>query len=108
MFSLAVSWKWRLDNPVISIERYQEEKREHCLNEEEVKRLLNMLSGQPKDNYTAHVLKFLLLTGARKGEALQAQWKHMDLEKGGWTKPAHLTKQKKMAHLPLSDQVVEF
>ena len=27
MFSLAVSWQWRLDNPVLGVERYQEEKR---------------------------------------------------------------------------------
>jgi len=48
-----------------------------------------------------------LLTGARRGEALQATWDQFDLEKGVWTKPAHTTKQKKTHYLPLSEEALE-
>lgn len=106
MFSLAVSWGWRSDNPVLGIERYQEEKRDRWLNDEELQRLWSVLEAYP-EHITAYVLKFLLLTGARKGEVLQATWDQFDLEKGIWTKPAHLTKQKKKEHLPLSDKTLE-
>ncbi|MBY0501375.1 MAG: tyrosine-type recombinase/integrase [Alphaproteobacteria bacterium] len=106
MFSLAISWGWRTDNPVLGIERYQEEKRDRWLNDEELQRVWGILEAYPK-HITAYVFKFLILTGARKGEVLQATWDQFDLEKGIWTKPAHLTKQKKKEHLPISDRALE-
>lgn len=106
MFSLAVSWEWRDDNPVVGIERYQEEKRDRWLNGEELNRLWIVLDQYPT-HLTAYVFKLLILTGARKGEALQATWDQFDLEKGVWTKPSHLTKQKKKEHLPLSEKAVD-
>ncbi len=106
MFTLAVSWKWRTDNPVLGIERYQEEKRDRWLNDEELERFWTILDAYPT-HLTSYVFKFLVLTGARKGEALQATWDQFDLEKGIWTKPAHLTKQNKKEHLPLSDKALE-
>jgi len=105
MFSLAVSWEWRLDNPAQGIEKYQEEKRDRWLNDEELQRLWLVLD-KHSENLTSYVFKFLLLTGARKGEALQATWDQFDLEKGLWIKPAHLTKQKKKEYLPLSDKAL--
>lgn len=106
MFSLAVAWELRKDNPVTGIEKYQEEKRDRWLNEEELDRLWDTLDRYPS-YLTAYVFKFLLLTGARKGEALGATWDQFDLEKGIWTKPSHLTKQKKKEHLPLSERALE-
>lgn len=106
MFSLAISWGWRADNPVIGIERYQEAKRDRWLNDKELQQLWNVLESYP-NHITAYVFKFLILTGARKGEVLAAKWDQFDLEKGVWTKPSHLTKQKKKEHLPLSDKALE-
>lgn len=105
MFSLAESWGWRVGNPVRGIQKYQEEKRDRWLNEEEIQHLWAVLDKYPK-HLTAYIFKFLLLTGARKSEAMQATWDQFDLEKGIWTKPSHLTKQKKKEYLPLSDQAL--
>lgn len=106
MFSLAISWEWIEDNPVKGIEKYQEEKRDRWLNQEELDRLWAVLDKYPT-HLTAYIFKFLLLTGARKGEALQATWDQFDLEKGIWTKPSHATKQKKKEYLPLSEKALE-
>lgn len=106
MFNLAMSWGWRDDNPATNIQKYQEEKRDRWLNQEELDRLWEALDRHP-EHITAYVFKFLILTGARKGEALGATWDQFDLEKGIWTKPSHLTKQKKKEHLPLSEKAVE-
>jgi integrase len=106
MLSLAVSWGWRNDNPAQGIRKYQEEKRDRWLDDEELQRLWIVLDQYPH-HLTAYVFKFLLLTGARKGEALNATWDQFDLEKGIWTKPSHLTKQNKKEYLPLSDKTVE-
>jgi len=106
MFNLAIAWGWRDNNPVMGIPKYQEEKRDRWLNEEELDRLWDVLD-RHSDRMTAYVFKFLILTGARKGEALGATWDQFDLEKGVWTKPSHLTKQKKKEHLPLSEKTIE-
>jgi integrase len=106
MFSLAISWDWRESNPVLGIERYQEEKRDRWLDQEELNRLWTVLDQYPM-HLTAYVFKFLLLTGARKGEALNATWDQFDLDKGVWTKPSHMTKQKKKEHLPLSEKAID-
>ena len=85
---------------------YQEKKRDRWLTAEELKVLWKVLdenSSQP----SSYVFKLLILTGARKGELLHATWDQFDLEAGVWTKPSHLTKQKKQEHLPLSPQAIE-
>lgn len=106
MFNLAISWGWRNDNPVANIPKYQEEKRDRWLTQDELDRLWEVLE-RHSNCMTAYVFKFLILTGARKGEALGATWDQIDLEKGVWTKPSHLTKQKKKEHLPLSEKAIE-
>lgn len=106
MFSLSISWSWRPDNPVRGIKKYQEEKRDRWLDEEELNRLWAVLDTYPS-YLTAYVFKFLLLTGARKSEVTQATWNQFDLKKGVWTKPSHMTKQKKKEHLPLSEKALE-
>jgi hypothetical protein len=57
MFSLAVSWEWRQDNPVKGIQKYQEEKRDRWLNEEELQRLWNVLDQHPR-SLSANIFKF--------------------------------------------------
>lgn len=37
---------------------------------------------------------------------MKATWNQFDLEKGIWTKPSHLTKQKKTEYLPLSGKAL--
>lgn len=105
MFSLALAWGWREDNPVKGIERYQEEKRDRWLDKKELNKFWKTLELYPNHPAT-FALKILVLTGARKGEVLQATWDQFNLEKGVWTKPSHLTKQKKTEHLPLSEQTL--
>lgn len=101
MFNLSIQWKWRVDNPAAGVKKYQENKRVRWLKEDEISRLINALNSSP-NRATSHVIKLLLLTGARKHEVLTATWDQFDLEKCVWTKEAHTTKQKKMEHLPLS------
>ena len=101
MFSLAVKWGWRSDNPVKGIERYHEERRERWLSDEELRRLLGALSDHPNQR-AANAVRFQLLTGARIGEVLASRWSDVDMERGVWIKPSHHTQQKRTEHLPLS------
>jgi integrase len=101
MFSLAMTWGWRGDNPVKGIERFHEERRERWLSDDELGRILNALSTHPNER-AANAVRFQLLTGARIGEVLSARWSDIDLTRGVWIKPSHHTKQNRTEHLPLS------
>jgi integrase len=101
MFSLAIKWRLRDDNPTRGIERNQEMQRQRFLKPEEFARLLAALAAH-EDHEAANVVRLLLLTGARRGEVLGARWDQFDLTKGTWTKPAAFTKQRQEHYVPLS------
>jgi integrase len=102
MFSLAVDeWKMRPDNPCKGIPRFPEESRETFLSQAEIARLSDTLASWP-DQTVAAAIRFLLLTGARRGEVMNATWNQFDLERGTWTKPSHHTKTKRRHVVPLS------
>ena len=101
MFSMAVRWGWRPDNPAKGIERNQEEKRHRYLSPDEIKRLSAALVEQD-DQQAADIVRLLLFTGARRGEVQAARWDQLDLKDGVWTKPGATTKQKTEHRVPLS------
>jgi integrase len=103
MFSLAVEWGWRPDNPVKGTERYNEERRDRWLADDELRRLCAVLDCHPNQR-AANAVRLQILTGARMGEVLNARKDALDLERGVWTKPSHQTKQKRTEHVPLSAQ----
>jgi integrase len=130
MFSLACKWGWRTDNPVRGVARFPEEKRTRWLQTDELTRLAAALDtfaspkvrpaktrrkrdgdGPMRDDVTrkraANAIRLLLLTGARRGEVLNAEWSHIDFERGVWTKPSAHTKQKREEHVPLSPPALE-
>jgi integrase len=101
MFSLAIRWGMRTDNPVKGVERNQEHKRHRYLTGAELARLTAALD-ELRDQGAANAIRLLLLTGARRGELLAAHWTDIDLDAGVWTKPGATTKQKTMHRVPLS------
>jgi integrase len=101
MFALAVRWNMRDDNPAKSIERNLEAKRKRYLKPDELAALTKALAAHPNQQ-AANVIRLLLLTGARSGEAMAARWADLDLTTGVWTKPGSTTKQKTDHVAPLS------
>ena len=105
MFSKAIEWKWVKENPVVSVERYPEEKRDRWLKDEDLKKLHEALDNY-SDQSAANAIRLIALTGSRKNEVLKATWEEFDLDRGDWTKPSHHTKQKKIEHVPLSNAAI--
>ncbi len=101
MFSLAVRWQMRSDNPCKGIERNSEDARRRYLAADELQRLTATLA-RFNDRQAANIFRILLLTGARKNEALGMRWADVDLGAGVWNKPAAITKQKRDHSTPLS------
>jgi len=54
----------------------------------------------------ALALEFTILTAARTGEAIGAQWEEVDLEKGIWTVPPERMKASKEHVVPLSQRAI--
>jgi integrase len=102
MFTMAIRWGMRPDNPVRGIERNTEGKRQRYASPVELARLSAAL-GELRDQGAANAVRLMLLTGARRGEVLAAKWGDFNLDSGSWTKPASTTKQKKTHTVPLSD-----
>jgi integrase len=101
MFSLAMEWGYRADNPCSGVKRNPEDGLERFLSEAEIARLSEVLARHP-ERTTVALIRFLMLTGARFGEAATAEWSQFDLAGGTWTRPSSHTKQKRKHATPLS------
>ena len=103
MFTYAQSWGWREDNPASGFRRRIENPRERFLSQEEIRKLASALDAA-EDRRAADIIRLCMLTGARVGEVRQARFEHFNLEHLSWSKPASMTKQRKIHRLPISDE----
>ena len=86
--------------------RNPENPRERFLDVTEIGRLSNVLD-EHKNQRMADVIRLLMLTGARRGEVLNATWDQFDLEQAVWTKPAATTKQRRLHRTPILGAAVQ-
>ncbi len=93
MFSLAIRWGMRENNPARGVERNTEHHRRRYLIGDELARLVKALAAHP-DRQAADIVRLLLLTGARRGEVLSMRWADVNLSDGVWSKPPSSTKQR--------------
>ena len=87
LFNLAEEWKLRTGgNPCKYVRKYREEKRERFLTEAEFRHLGAVLNGMEAAGrlpvYPAAAIRLLMLTGCRRNEIVELQWKHVDLDSG--------------------------
>lgn len=101
LFNLSIRWGWRADNPCQGIERNHEECRSRYLTGDELARLSGALA-EHSHQVSANAVRLVILTGARRGEVLAAEWSQFDLAAGVWTKPSSHTKQRREHRVPLS------
>jgi integrase len=101
MFTFAMGNGLRPDNPAKDIERFKEDKRETWFSREQLQALALALDNYPEQD-AADALRLLIVTGARPGEVIGAEWPMFDLQRGFWNKPSHHVKEKKTEHTPLN------
>jgi integrase len=99
--NLAIRWGWRTDNPAKGVRRNPEEKRTRYLSQQELARLSAALAEHP-ETVSVNAIRLIMLTGARRGEVLNARWDQFDLDAGIWVKPSAHTKQRREHRVPLS------
>ncbi|MFW6179186.1 MAG: tyrosine-type recombinase/integrase [Desulfohalobiaceae bacterium] len=100
VFSLAEKWEVIDKSPARGVSRLEENnKKERYLSQEETQRLLAAIK-TCQSPVVPDLIEFLILTGARRSEAMQAMWPDVDLVRNIWTIP--LSKSGKARHVPLS------
>ncbi len=103
IFNLAERWEVIDRAPTRNVSKLEDNgARERYLSPEELERLLKEL-GNTKSPVVPDIVKFLILTGARKSEVVNLPWSEIDLEDGLWTLPAERNKGKKQKVVPLSE-----
>ena len=106
IFSRAVEWgiAGMEKNPAHGVKQLPNNHRhERFLSQEEAGSLLGAVT-RSQNKMLAPVIAFLLLTGCRKREVLDARWEHIDLDRGQLTIP--LSKSGKPRHVALSSGAV--
>jgi len=101
MFNLAIRWRIRTDNPAAGFARNPEVPRDRYLSLNEIGRLSVALDAHP-NRRGADAVRLIMLTGARRGEVLNARWDQFDLDAAVWIKPAATTKQRRLHRAPIS------
>ena len=92
--NLAVEWEMLEKNPVKGVPLFNVDNQvEHYVDEAELARLVDVLQTDPNRN-VCQIATFLLATGCRLNEALQATWEQVDLGSRVWKIPALNSKSK--------------
>ncbi len=106
IFNLAEKWEVIDKSPARGVSRVADNNRkERYLSKEETARLLAVLKDSA-NRTMADLIRFLMLTGARKSEATQALWEYVNLQTGVWTVPAPMSKSGKPRYIPLSKAAI--
>jgi len=71
----------------------------------DVPRIMTAL--REKDSLSAYCLRFIILTAARSGEARDARWSEIDLDKKIWLIPATRMKASREHAVPLNEEAIE-
>ncbi len=107
--SFELARRWGLPggdhNPARGLTRPKfDNRRERFLTADEAGRLLKA-AGDSLNPQLRPLVALLLLTGARVSELLQAEWRHIDLERRAWLIP--VTKTGKSRYVPLSQAAID-
>lgn len=102
----AVEWELLDKNPLSKIQLFSAfNEVENILNDEQMARLLHVLATDANRTVCLIAL-FLLTTGCRLNEALQARWSQINEETNMWRIPAKSTKAAKARSVPLNPSAV--
>jgi integrase len=105
--NLAIDWDMLETNPASRIPLFHEDNQvENLLSDEQLERLMMVLKTDENRNVCLIAI-FLLSTGVRLNEALQAKWSQVDQKNRVWRIPAANSKSKRTRAVPLNDSALD-
>ncbi len=106
-FNMAIKWGLVDKNPATKMSLFNaDNKVENVMDETQLQRLLLVLATHP-NRPACRIAMFLLSTGSRLNEALQAEWSQIDWTQKVWRIPALNSKSKRMRPVPLNESAME-
>lgn len=108
VLNLAIDWEMLTEkNPVARVPLFAvDNKVERYLDEAELERLLDVLHTD-QNRSVCLIAMFLMATGCRLNEALQATWGQIDKQNRVWRIPASNSKSKRVRSAPLNDSAMD-
>ena len=107
-FNLAIEWDMLDKNPAAKVPLFNlDNKVEHYIDDAQLDKLLAVLRAEVSARSVALIAMFLLSTGARLNEALQATWSQIDRQTRVWRIPASNSKSKRIRAVPLNDSAFD-
>jgi len=107
MFNCVVKWQTipLSKNPCMHVkEKIENNKKERFLKPQEIFNLKIELE-KSKNKFLPYIIQLMILTGCRRGEALNAKVIHFDFSRGDWVVP--LPKGGKARHIPMNDIAIQ-
>ena len=107
-YNMAIEWElpYITINPLTNIKQYQlNNNREIYLDSIDISRLLNAVDNYTNNINIKYIIRFLLLTGARRNEVLNSRWQDINLNHKVFTIP--LSKSGQSRTIPISKSLEE-
>lgn len=106
VLNVAIQWDMLEKNVLKNIPLLMADNQvENYLKEDQLARLVEALRTDA-NRPVCHILMFLLSTGSRLNETIQAKWSQVDIENGVWRIPASNSKSKRTRAVPLNDSAL--
>ena len=98
-------WKGRLDQVLPAARKLAPVEHHNAMDHQQLPQFMVRLRQQ--DGVAARALEFLILTAARTGEVLGAQWSEIDFDSKTWIVPAQRMKGHREHRVPLSPAALD-
>jgi integrase len=100
-------WRGHLDQLLPARSKVRTVKHHAALPWRDVPTFMQYLNGFPAGHISALAMKFTILTAARTGEIIGAQWNEFDFKARIWTVPASRMKAGREHRVPLSEAAMD-
>lgn len=103
IFNRAIEWGYATHNPITGIKTRSKVKRDRFLQSYELPKFFESLGAEPNETLRDYIM-LALLTGIRRTNLLEMQWKNVNLSEGIWRIPR--TKNNEPQNVTLSPEAI--
>lgn len=103
VFNRAIEWGYATHSPIVGTKTRSKVKRDRFLQSNELPRFFESLGAEQNETLRDYIM-LALLTGIRRTNLLEMQWKHVNLTEGIWRVPR--TKNDEPQNVTLSPEAV--